>query len=164
MRVFSAVLWRGSLFGLIALGLGGCEQDLDAAFDASEFFFVGSAGEHVAGAAQEIGDLGLGIGAGRAFGEAFGMGAFEEPGGGLPVAAGEVMEHVDGGDLGLDGGLPQPFVKFRISACFVADRDDAATSVLLDTTIGVGLSQLSGDRIAGLESYGDHLARADLSH
>lgn len=111
--------------------MGRCEQDLDAAFDAGEFFFVVELpADGVTDAIQQVGDLRVGERVDLAFGEAFGMGTFEQPRGGLPVAASEIMEDIDGRDLGLNRGLSQALEKLGVSAGFAADGDDAAAGVL----------------------------------
>ena len=73
------------------------DDRLHVAFDAGVGRLVAElAADGIADPAQEIADLGFAVGLGGPFGEAMGIGAFEQPGGGPPIAAGLVVEHITG--------------------------------------------------------------------
>jgi hypothetical protein len=123
------------------------------------FLVIDLAADGVVDASDEFDDFGLSEGFGGAFGEAAGVSAFEQPGGGPPVAAGVVVEHIHRRDLGPDERLPQLFVKLGIAAGLAADGQDAAAGIASGRLEGAAAGEHGDDFVlfgVGEESWSGH--------
>lgn len=152
--------WQGRQPGFGRGAKCSAGEGSELAFDLEPLgFFVDLAADEVVDAAEQIDDFGFGEGFGVAFGEAARVGAFEQPGGGPPVAAGTVVEHIHGRDLGGDECLANLLVKLGVAAGLATDGFDAAAGVASGGLEGTAAGEHGDDFVFfgfGEESWSGH--------
>jgi hypothetical protein len=125
-----ATLGAGVEFGGDEIGIGPLDKLVQAAEDAAAGVVVGDfleqqAGDYIGKLMQllwfDVADI--------LFGEALGVRAFEQPGGGTPVRVGGVAHGVERAELGGEVRAAQLLVEVGIAAGFAADRAGGTTDV-----------------------------------